>query len=113
MDRSGRGLTASVAARTDRIPASTHTQHTRSRAINVPLTGVACGISRLLIPEGVGPCQWVICGSGGMLGVRNWPFLFPVAAVSVVSGLAGQGPGGARPRSGAAGVLGAAGLLAR
>ena len=30
---------------------------------------------------------------------------FPVAAMSVASGRAGQGPGGARPRSGAAGVL--------
>ncbi|HEX9518660.1 MAG TPA: hypothetical protein VF940_21085, partial [Streptosporangiaceae bacterium] len=30
---------------------------------------------------------------------------FPVAAMPVASGRAGQGPGAARPRSGAAGVL--------
>ena len=39
-------------------------------------------------------------------GVRDWVSCFPLAAMSVANGRAGQGPGGARPhRGGAAGVL--------
>jgi hypothetical protein len=63
------------------------------------------------IPEGAGRCQGVsacrFCGGmafAGHGGMALW-LAFPDRCRVRVSGLAGQGPGGARPRSGAAGVL--------
>jgi Phage integrase, N-terminal SAM-like domain len=67
-------------------------------------------LDKLFIPEGAGPCQggsdlavsaWAGAGGACVTGVS----CFPVAARSAASGRAGQGPGAARPRSGAGGVL--------
>ena len=65
----------------------------------------------VFIPEGAGRCQGgfglQFCGGmafGGHDGMALW-LAFPDRCRVRASGLAGQGPGGARPRSGAAGVL--------
>src|SRR6266550_3100673 len=48
--------------------------------------------SRSFIPEGAGPCQRVVWRVfGRVVGVRNWPLLFPAADMSVA-----DGPGGSR-----------------
>ena len=67
--------------------------------------------SKIFIPEGAGRCQGGFrpavlrrdgfCRHGGM---ALW-LAFPDRCRVRASGLAGQGPGGARPRCGAAGVL--------
>jgi hypothetical protein len=57
----------------------------------------------VLIPEGAGPCQGGFCGgSGWVRACVTGVCCFPVAAMFVVSGWPGQGPGGARPPAGAA-----------
>ena len=68
-------------------------------------------IREVFIPEGAGRCQGgfglQFCGGmafAGHGGMALW-LAFPDRCRVRASGLAGQGPGGARPRSGAAGVL--------